>query len=34
MNYLHKESTECFKKSFTAVLQVLLCGECYENVYT
>jgi hypothetical protein len=21
-------------KSFTMVLQMLLCGECYENVYT
>jgi hypothetical protein len=24
----------CFKKSFTMVLQMLLHGECYENVYT
>jgi hypothetical protein len=24
----------CFKKSFTMVFQVLLCGKCYENVYT
>jgi hypothetical protein len=24
----------CFKKSFTMVLQMLLCGECYEKVYT
>jgi hypothetical protein len=23
-----------FKKSFTIVFQMLLCGECYENVYT
>jgi hypothetical protein len=23
-----------FKKSFIIVLQMLLCGECYENVYT
>jgi hypothetical protein len=25
---------ECFKKSFTIVFQMLLRGECYENVYT
>jgi hypothetical protein len=24
----------CFKKSFTMVFKMLLCGECYENVYT
>jgi hypothetical protein len=24
----------CFKKSFTSVFQMLLCGECYGNVYT
>jgi hypothetical protein len=24
----------CFKKRFTMVLQMLLCGECCENVYT
>jgi hypothetical protein len=23
----------CFRKSFTMVLQTLLCGECYQNVY-
>jgi hypothetical protein len=22
------------KKSFTVLFQMLLCGECYENVYT
>jgi hypothetical protein len=27
-------NVECFKKSFTMVFQMLLCGECYENVYT
>jgi hypothetical protein len=26
--------TECFKKSFAMVLQMVLCGECYEDVYT
>jgi protein-arginine kinase activator protein McsA len=26
--------TECFKKSFTLVFQMLLCGECYGNIYT
>jgi hypothetical protein len=26
--------TGCFKKSFTTVFQTLLCGYCYENVYT
>jgi hypothetical protein len=25
---------EHFKKSFTMVFQMLLCGECYENVCT
>jgi hypothetical protein len=24
----------CLKKSITIVIQMLLCGECYENVYT
>jgi hypothetical protein len=24
----------CFKKRPTVVFQMLLCGECYENVYT
>jgi hypothetical protein len=24
----------CFKKCFTMVFQMLLCGECYENVQT
>jgi hypothetical protein len=24
----------CLKNSFTMVLQMLLCIECYENVYT
>jgi hypothetical protein len=23
-----------FKKSFTMVFQMLMCGKCYENVYT
>jgi hypothetical protein len=23
-----------FKKSFTIMFQMLLCGVCYENVYT
>jgi hypothetical protein len=26
--------TECFKKNFTIEFQMLLCGECYERVYT
>jgi hypothetical protein len=26
--------TACFKKNFTLVFQMLLYGECYENVYT
>jgi hypothetical protein len=26
-------NAECFTKSFTMVFQMLLCGECYENVY-
>jgi hypothetical protein len=26
-------STGCFKKSYTMVFQMLLFGECYENVY-
>jgi hypothetical protein len=29
-----KINTGCFKKSFTMVFQMLLCGECYKNVYT
>jgi hypothetical protein len=24
----------CFKNSFTMAFQMLLCGECYESVYT
>jgi hypothetical protein len=24
----------CFKKSFTVVFQMLLCGVCYENIST
>jgi hypothetical protein len=28
------EHTGCFKKSFTMVFQMLLCGKCYENIYT
>jgi hypothetical protein len=27
-------SMRCFKKRFTMVFQILLCGECYENAYT
>jgi hypothetical protein len=23
-----------YKKSFTMVIQMILCGECYKNVYT
>jgi hypothetical protein len=26
--------TECFKKNFRVMFQMLLCGECYENVHT
>jgi hypothetical protein len=25
---------QCFKKSFTVVFQMLLCGDCYENFRT
>jgi hypothetical protein len=28
------DNTGCFKKSFRMVFQMLLCIECYENVYT
>jgi hypothetical protein len=24
----------CFKNSFTAIFQMLLCGNCHENAYT
>jgi hypothetical protein len=24
----------CLKKRFTMIFQMLLCGECFENVYT
>jgi hypothetical protein len=24
----------CFKKSCTVIFKMLLCGECYGNVYT
>jgi hypothetical protein len=39
MKYLRFNATftsnaGCFKKSFTVVFQMFLCGECYENVYT
>jgi hypothetical protein len=27
-------NTGCLEKSFSVVFLVLLCGECYENVYT
>jgi hypothetical protein len=27
-------NARCFKRSFTMVLQILLCGECYKNAYT
>jgi hypothetical protein len=27
-------NTGCFKKSSIIVFQMLLCGECYENIYT
>jgi hypothetical protein len=26
--------TGCFEKSFAMVIEMLLCGECYKNVYT
>jgi hypothetical protein len=26
--------TGCLKNNFTMVFQTLLCGECYENLYT
>jgi hypothetical protein len=29
-----KQPTDCFKNRFTMIFQMLLCGECYENVYT
>jgi hypothetical protein len=28
------ENTGCLKNGCTRVLQMLLYGECYENVYT
>jgi hypothetical protein len=27
-------NTGCLEKSFTKIFQMLLCGECYESVYT
>jgi hypothetical protein len=27
-------STECFKEKFTMIFKMLLCDECYENVYS
>jgi hypothetical protein len=27
-------NARCFKSSFSMVFQMLLCGECYENIYT
>jgi hypothetical protein len=27
-------NTRCLKTFFTMVFQMVLCGECYENVYT
>jgi hypothetical protein len=30
----HGNTTGCLEKSFTMVFQILLCGECYEHVYT
>jgi hypothetical protein len=36
--YIYKCSlsdyTGCSKMTFTMVFRMLLCGECYENVYT
>jgi hypothetical protein len=31
-NVIYTYNTRCLKKSITMVLQMLLCGECYENV--
>jgi hypothetical protein len=28
------QNTGCFKNNFTIVFEMLLCGECYEDVYT
>jgi hypothetical protein len=33
-NLTSTSTAGCLKKPFTVVFQMLLCGECYENVYT
>jgi hypothetical protein len=32
--YVRFLNTECFKKSFKMVFQMLLCSKCYKNVFT
>jgi hypothetical protein len=33
-NVTSTRNAGCFKKGFTMLFKMLLCGECYENVYT
>jgi hypothetical protein len=33
-NVTFTDNAGCLKKSFTMVFQILLCGECYRNVYS
>jgi hypothetical protein len=32
-NVTSNSNAGCFKKSFTMLLQMLLCDECYEKVH-
>jgi hypothetical protein len=34
ITYILHQVQDVTKKSFTMVFEILLCGECYENVYT
>jgi hypothetical protein len=33
LDIVKTEITDCFKKSFTVLFQMLMCSECYDNVY-
>jgi hypothetical protein len=33
-NVTSTDNAACFEKSFTVVFHMLLCGDCYEKVYT
>jgi hypothetical protein len=33
-NVNYTDNGGCFKRSFTTIFQMLLCGECYENIHT